>query len=908
MELFILTFFGKNKVQYKNFDWKVAESEHFMVMYYSGGEHLKDFAIYVLEEAYEEFSSIMPKAPKGKIPVLIYNSPDDFRQTNVIFDLIDEGVGGFTEAFKKRVVLPFSGSYDDFRHVLRHELVHVFQYEMLSATGMLFEAMGRIPLWSIEGMAEYVSIGWDISGKVFVRDLVLNDLLVDVDELAYYGGYLIYKQGQAIYYYIDSVYGRQKLKAFISNLMFSLDVEKAIKKTFNMNLTEFSRRFRIFVKEMNFPHISRFHIEDGGRRITNRYMHRGFFNIAPCINPQGDMVAFISDREQYTNIYLSSITGNYQRKIVSAQTKPDLENLHLLNSKLTFSPDGRRFAFVARGPGYDILHIYDVDGKLVRSIPFKDYDGIRYPDFSKDGRFIALVVLDRGRSDVAIYDLQSGKLERITNDYFTDLYPSFDDEGNIYFVSDRNDDFRKYGNYAVFKYSEGKILRTTPYLGKIHYLEVRKNHPVIALEYDGTINAFEVRGDKAYMLTRIATGIYQYDFDAQGNMVASMQVDGAREIFYRSHVEYLDSIHLNELAKEDFLVYDEIEYRIKDYRVSFSLDWIAGAMSYVSTFGALGYLTLGISDYTGDNWIILSLTNTQDIENATFFLYYLYLKNRWDLNVTAYQYWTYTLYDTYGTLSVDKPLGFSGVIYYPFNRFDRMEFGLNYSYITRYYSTIPKLYTQFPLDSIGYMHKLALYVGFSRDKALYYPWGPVDGSRIFFGVEYAPPILKGFVRSVSNTILLADVRYYWRLARKYTFALRIAGGRLFGADREGFIMYDVRGWNYFTFFYGNNFAVLNAELRYPFVEYLKIGFPIPLTLSNIRGALFYDMGYAWFDEEGFRFVNEDGSLADMKASFGFSIRFFLGFADLVVDAVWLTDLRRLYNKQAIWAWYLAFEY
>ncbi|MEO0203261.1 MAG: basic secretory protein-like protein, partial [candidate division WOR-3 bacterium] len=215
IEFFLLVYFGKNKIQYREFDWKVAQSKHFKVFYYQGGEYLKDFAIAVLEEAFEEYKSIMPKIPKDKIPVLIYNSPEDFRQTNVIFDLIDEGVGGFTEVFKNRIVVPFFNSYEDFKHVLRHELVHAFQYEALSTTGSLLSNITRIPLWVIEGMSEYVSIGWDITGETFMRDLVLNDLVVPIERLGGYGGYLIYKQGQAVYYFIEKEYSREKVREFI---------------------------------------------------------------------------------------------------------------------------------------------------------------------------------------------------------------------------------------------------------------------------------------------------------------------------------------------------------------------------------------------------------------------------------------------------------------------------------------------------------------------------------------------------------------------------------------------------------------------------------------------------------------------------------------------------------------------
>ena len=903
--LILLSYFGKNKVQYKDFNWKVAESQHFKVFYYQGGDHLKDFAISILEEAFDEYTAVMPRTPKNKIPVLIYNSPDDFRQTNVIFSLIEEGVGGFTEVFKRRVVVPFAGSYDEFRHVLRHELVHVFQYEMLSSTqGLLYQSLGRIPLWSIEGMAEYVSIGWDITGEVYVRDLVLNDLLVSVEELSRYGGYLIYKEGQAIYHYIDEVYGRQKLREFISNLAFTMDIEATFEKTLHMNLEDFSRDFSLWLKEKYYPYLSDFDIEEYDIQITDRRKHGGYFNIAPDVSPAGDMLIFITDRNDYSDIYVSSITGRFQKKLISGNTRPDLENLHLLNAKLDFSPDGGRFAFVARGPGYDILYIADSrTGKIERKFPFKGLDGIRYPAFSPDGRRIALVGLKDGKSDIYIFHLKSRHLERVTDDYFTDIYPTFDSRGNLYFASDRNEDIHRFGNYAIFRYDGASIERTTPYMGKIYYLDMRDDKPVVALQYRNTINLFQVKEEKLIRITNVATGIHSFSFDRSGKvMAASMQLNGVREIVIYENPEPVDTLPIDSFTREEFYRYRPMEYVSRKYKVSFSVDWIAGAGGYSTLYGGVGYLTLGMSDWTGDHWIIFSSDMyAQNISNMQFFIDYLYLKRRWDANINVHQYWSIGFYDSLSYITFDKNLGAYMLFYYPFNRFDRLEIGTGYDYKTRYLYYWDGTYTGITV----FQHEPFLYLGFSHDNALYYPWGPVNGSRFFAGAQGVP------ISTNRHAMVYADGRKYFRVARNYVFAFRLAGGRVFGeyAYDNPFIVGDVRGWNRNSVFFGNNFFVWNSEFRFPFIKELVLGFP-PITLSYIRGALFFDMGYAWFDSEGFRFFSPDGSLASPKAAFGFSARWFIGFADVVLDVAWRTNLREFLDpiQKPVYSLYFGLEY
>ncbi len=901
VELFLLLYFGKNKIQYKDFDWKIAQSEHFKIFYYEGGEHLKDFAIAILEEAYEEYKNIMPRIPKDKIPVLIYNSAEDFRQTNVIFDLIDEGVGGFTEVFKNRIVVPYFNSYEDFKHVLRHELVHAFQYEALSTTGSILSNIGRVPLWVMEGMAEYLSIGWDITGETFMRDLVLNDLVVPIENLSYWGGYLIYKEGQAIYYFIEREYSREKLKEFISNILTMYDLNSAIRRTFGMELEEFSRKFNIFLKERYYPDLKEFKLPSNAIRITNNRKGQGYFNIAPAIDKDANKVIFISDRNDYTDIFISTITGSYQRKIISGQTKPDLENLHLLSAKISFSPDGESFVFSARGRGYDILYISDTKGKIKRKIEFKHLDGVNYPSFSKDKNYITFVGLKDGKQDIYIYNLKNAALRKITNDYFDDLFPTFDDEGNVYFVSDRNENNFKYGNYAIFKYNlqNDSIYQITPYLGKIYYFDLRNNNPVLALEYKGTVNVFEYKNNKLYQLTNFPSIVYSFSFDGSGNkMVINLQYEGAREIFYIPEIRILDSL---ELPYSNFTEFKLVDYKNYKYRTEFSLSWFSSvAIGFGSGIG--GYVIFGFSDWTGDNWIIAQVQSyITDISNSTFFLDYLYLRERWDLNVSAYQYWSISYLDKLYSYTYDKILGSQFLIYYPFNRFDRLELGLSYNYYTRFVGEFIDF--SFFYNTILYKNSLNGYIGFSRDKILYYPWGPVQGHGFFIAFQPSLPLSQ-----IKNSIVYGDFRYYLRFIKRYTLAFRIIGYSAFGDDRESIILYGpdlIRGWTLDTLFAGNNAFITNIEFRFPFIEYLRLGFPISLTLSSIRGSIFYDIGAVWFDNN-FKFFDGD-SLYTPKSSFGFNISVFLGFGNIYFTWAWRTNLKYVEDSPRF-SFYLGLDY
>src|SRR5581483_8260241 len=114
------TIFGKNKVEYKDFDWKFIQSPHFDVYFYQGGRELAEFVADHAEAALDSIQRVVKYDITNRIAILVYNSHNDFQQTNAVGEFLPEGVGGVTELLKNRVVIPFEGDFELFRHVIHH--------------------------------------------------------------------------------------------------------------------------------------------------------------------------------------------------------------------------------------------------------------------------------------------------------------------------------------------------------------------------------------------------------------------------------------------------------------------------------------------------------------------------------------------------------------------------------------------------------------------------------------------------------------------------------------------------------------------------------------------------------------------------------------------------------------------
>ena len=198
-------YFGRNKVHYDRLEFRRLETEHFDVYYYEEEEEATRQAARMAERWYWRYSSLLDHAFTARQPLILYASHAHFAQTNLTPEIIEQNTGGFTEALRNRVVLPFTGSYEDLRHVVVHELVHAFMFDLLygsSAAALIArQSFFSVPLWFGEGLAEYFSLGMESNAEMFLRDGTIAGYL---PPLPYTGGYFVYKQGQsALSFFVD---------------------------------------------------------------------------------------------------------------------------------------------------------------------------------------------------------------------------------------------------------------------------------------------------------------------------------------------------------------------------------------------------------------------------------------------------------------------------------------------------------------------------------------------------------------------------------------------------------------------------------------------------------------------------------------------------------------------------------
>src|SRR5215207_6270620 len=434
-------YFGRNKMQYEKFDFRILRTPHFDLHYYPSEEGAARDAARQAERWYARHAATLGHTFDRR-PLVVYADIPDFLQTNVA-DVGNEGTGGVTLGQRERVVYRFTGSYADDDHVLGHELVHVFQYDLAlrAKEGRGLRSLGSLPLWLVEGMAEYLSVGRDDpSTAMWLRDALLRDKLPTVKQLTSDRRYFPYRYGQSLWAFVGGKYGDGRI-AEVYRRSLAQGYEQGFRHVLGVSTDSLSKLWKAQIKADYRPLLEgRTRPADVGRRVLATRGRDGDYNLGPVLSPDGRHVALFSSRGLFgIELFLADAeTGRVVRRLTDVTTDAHLDAVTFLYSSGTFSPDGRQFAYVVYAGGDNELRIADVGGSGTRRLKPRGIDAMSTLAWSPDGRTIAIAGQKNAASDLFLLDVTTGAVRQLTNDRYADLHPAWSPDGRtIAFASDR---------------------------------------------------------------------------------------------------------------------------------------------------------------------------------------------------------------------------------------------------------------------------------------------------------------------------------------------------------------------------------------------------------------------------------------------------------------------------------------
>jgi hypothetical protein len=454
-----IPYFGKNAIRYDHFKWSTYTTEHFEIYYYPDIEpHLEKMAGYA-ESAYQHVSSELKHDLAFKVPLILFQTSSEFFQQNVIPGAAQEGVGAFAEPSRYRILMPMDEPSDLLYRLVVHELTHIFQFDIIP-TGLIRQNM---PLWTMEGMSDYMTGYWRPLDLMTVRDAAVADIIPKMSDLQGYGNFgnprLIYNLGHAAFEFMEARWGKEGVRSYIFALRKSVigGGDDAYQEAFQISAEEFDQQFDKWMKDRFKPFRDKERPVDYGRNLApepGKTRYSQTLSIEP--SPSGDLIATMSanGRDRELDIVLISAKDGEIIRSLTPGFDQDRGFEYLVtpggrwNSVpwMSWAPQGDRLAFFARTEKDRSLIIEDViTRKIVRRVPVA-LDAPESPDFSPDGAVVAFSASQGGTNDIFTVDIASGAITNLTKDDLADYAPTYAPDGKwIVYVA------RVSGNEKLFR-------------------------------------------------------------------------------------------------------------------------------------------------------------------------------------------------------------------------------------------------------------------------------------------------------------------------------------------------------------------------------------------------------------------------------------------------------------------------
>lgn len=957
------------KVNWEEIEWQLLKSEHFDIYFPKGYNHLAEKTRGYAEAANIYLSQKLAHRLSMVTPIFIYPSHGHFQSTNIIPFAIDEGTGGFTERIKRRVVVPYLGSLDEYRHVVVHELVHAFQYDILLAgsIGNSFSLIqtGEPPLWFIEGMAEFFSLGWDASVDMQMRDAALTDTLPTLKMMTEYrvpNPFVFYKGGQSVMRYIADTYGEYKLGEILRDLRDLRGIEEAIKTNLGIPFEEFDRDWRRFIKRLYFPLAQKKYDNEDGPLITRHNDDESMINLHAAISPDGTKIAYITARGFYPVLLLRDLKefktakdyslkrpedlSDFDTVLLTSSNNPTFFQLHLLTNRLSFTADGKKIFFSARSQGKDRLIVFDIEKRTIVKRIAPAVDMVMMPRISLDGKYAVFVGATLGVTDVYRIHLETGKTDKITDDNFSEKDPTLSADAKyiVYSSNKNNEGNLESATYHLFEknletHETRQLTHETGKQTSAQFYENKSNDKILFVSnHTGIQNIYIL--DRNTLEKKKLTDAAGGTLEAQVASDALAGTTTTRRVVYTQFREQGFDIALRDIEKEKEYFYetDSVVHTYKPfllpaydipkktatlspYTTRISPDFLFFLLGYGAYNGGsyfAGMVAATGSDLTG-NHSFSAVANFLTNGLGIFELNYAYLKKRvkmnWGLYRTTFAISPVNLIDLQSLNGLFWYPNYVGSVLkfgayfgmnYPLTPFDSLLLRFNTARVEEAF-IFDRSVPDARLQPNRFTNLYSVEYGFIHNNVLYSIIGPLKGWHFaYIGEQTFNVSGRDYVLN-RNTV---EARYYWNIYERYIFASRVYAATSNGPDARYFPWiiggpFNLRSYEFWSL-RGESAFFFNLEFRFPLLDALLFGFPAPWVLRGFSMVMFLDGGGVFDNPKLFKGYNtETNKLQDFLLAYGLGVRYIL-FPGLMIKIDWGTPWN-LKTSKPIGDWQGAFS-
>jgi hypothetical protein len=432
--------FGKNRVQYKNFNWRYYSSDNFDIYFYDEGQENALIAAKFLEKEFERITDIIGYAPYSKTKIFLYNSNKDLLQSNVGVGGKKYTVGGQTDFVKSQVEIGYPGTMSAFKNELVRQISEMLISDMMfggSLTDMFQSAyLMSLPSWFIQGAARYIAEGWSIPMDDFIREQFQEEKNVKLNRLT---GEEAALAGQSVWNFIAVRYGKSSISNILNLTRIIRNEESSIVNTLGIPYRLFLRQWTSYYSEMAVQVDQNYQYPAKENRLRRKNRKKFSYNQV-AFSPDGTFLAYSENYKGKYKVKILNVKTGKNRTVHTSGYKVIDQDYDTDVPLLNWS-NNQTLGIVGYDRGSNYLWLYNVGAKSKRTVNLRRFNQIKSLDFNLNGRLAVMSADVNGQNDLFYFNPNRNSLRRITNDIYDDLHPKFIPGTNkIVFSSNRPED------------------------------------------------------------------------------------------------------------------------------------------------------------------------------------------------------------------------------------------------------------------------------------------------------------------------------------------------------------------------------------------------------------------------------------------------------------------------------------
>ncbi|MBR9998762.1 MAG: translocation protein TolB [Cyclobacteriaceae bacterium] len=577
--------FGKNRLQYKMFDWRYLSSENFEVYYYDGGEDIAKQAAEFLEDEFERITDIIGYSPYTKTRIFLYNSPTDLKQSNVGVNENNFTVGGQTDFVKPQVEVAYPGTITGFKNELVFKISQMLINDMMFGGSLsdMFQSsyLLTLPDWFIDGAANYIAYGWNVALDDFMRDHFINE---NPRKLNKYTGEDAKMIGHSVWNFIAEKYGRSHIANILNLTRIIRNEEKSVANTLGMSFKSFVGDWLNFYNEISNYVLESYTAPDKENILIKNKRGKYFNQIR--ISPDGKSLAFTENKRGKYRVKIKGLEkGNTRKayvggyKVINQEIDYDLP--------LTSWIDNSNLAIISTKYGKNFVWFYNINSKSKQKKELTRLSNIKDFDVSESGNLAVISGDIEGQNDIFLISLRRNSIKRLTNDIYDDINPKFiPGTSAVIFSSNRpNDSLRVQRQVdveninSIFNLYIYDVDTTRNLLYKVTNTLSNNTHPIPVSQTEfyylsdqqgvNNIYKFDINKRIYTQVSNFRTGIREYDIGPnKEGLVVSMLNDMNTHVYHYPEFDFNGNQFTPQTRRQEIISAKYVAEKIRQRRES----------------------------------------------------------------------------------------------------------------------------------------------------------------------------------------------------------------------------------------------------------------------------------------------------------------------------------------------------